>query len=91
MTIHRYNGTVTDPLGFYSWQCTCNATGAVRYETVDKAKRDFEWHALAGDYACDLCTATTSEPFDRADGITGTVCEDCYPSTLTNAERMEAQ
>jgi hypothetical protein len=88
--IHRYDGTITHLFGgLKSWTCTCGANGAVRYNTVSKAKTDYVMHQrIAALHDCHLCDATTSEPY-RHPSYELDVCMDCYIDALPKAELME--
>ena len=103
MTIHRYTGTTTHTFGLVSWNCTCEATGATQYLTVEAAKADYPLHQrAAASESCAWCDATTDEVFLHPDQqqrwhgddtVKGEVwlCEDCYAEAMPKAELMEDQ
>lgn len=89
--IHRYSGYYAHTPTQIVWECTCDATGAVRYDHILKAKIDYLEHQKAivngGGERCDYCTAVTEEPFNHPDGIAVTLCIECYELEIPARER----
>ena len=100
--IHRYTGTTRHTFGLVSWNCTCEASGAVQYLTVEAAKADYPLHQrAAAAESCAWCDATADEVFlhpDQQQRWYGPfeanetqvwLCEDCYAEAMPKAELME--